>query len=159
MSRASRANGEAFEAALDAYHAHLAARGIAWIRRVGTPVKVLGKTSQDARGRTYFRAAFDGHQGCDFQGYAANGVHIVLEAKSHAGPDAWDSGGISERQWSELVTAEDCGCIAGILLRAWGETRLMSPSELWHHVETVGRRTVRQSDEVGQSIRGVEWWR
>ena len=159
MSRTSRANGEAFEAALDAYHAHLAARGIAWIRRVGTPVKVLGKTSQDARGRTYFRAAFDGHQGCDFQGFTLDGRHIVLEAKSHAGPDAWDSGGISERQWAELVTAERAGCVSVILLRAWVETRVMLPSELRAHVEAAGRRTVRHVDIVGRSIAGVEWWR
>ena len=159
MSRTSRANGEAFEAALDAYHAHLAARGIAWVRRVGTPVKVLGRTSQDSRGRTYFRAAFDGHQGCDFQGFTLDGRHIVLEAKSHAGPDAWDSGGISERQWAELVTAERAGCVSVILLRAWVETRVMLPSELRAHVEAAGRRTVRRVDIVGRSIAGVEWWR
>ena len=36
--RRARDNGESLERALDAYHATLAARGVAWVRRVGAPL-------------------------------------------------------------------------------------------------------------------------
>ena len=168
--RASRSAGESLESRLDAYHAQLSARGVAFVRRVGTPVKVLGKTSKDPRGRTYFRAAFDGFQGADFSGFDAKGRHICLEAKSHAGPGAWDcgidpagdvgaSGAIDGPQWVELRRAESAGAVSLIILQAWGEAWAIRPAALVYHVHKEGRRTVRPTEiaSIGRQLLGVQW--
>lgn len=168
--RTARANGESLESELDAYHADLARRGIAWVRRVGTPVKVLGKVSQGERGRWYFRACFDGRQGCDFQGFDGTGRHVVLEAKSHAGTGAWDCGigpdgsgpdrpGIAPDQWYELLMAEQRGARALVILRAWGGCFALTPDAIIRHVHTAKRRTIRRDeiDNIGRPLFGVRW--
>lgn len=166
--RRARDNGESLERALDAYHATLAARGIAWVRRVGAPVAVLGKVSVDLRGRHIFRAAYDGHQGCDFAGHTAAGLHVVIEAKSHAGDGSWDcgidpdggasgNGALQPRQWLELRRAELTHCGAVIVLRAWGREWHMTPYRLIEHVERVGRRTVRPDEIDAIATRGLQW--
>lgn len=172
QGRAARARGESLELDLDAYHATLAARGLAWVRRVGTPTKVLGKTTVDARGRTCFRAAYTGRQGADFVGQDFSGNHICIEAKSHAGPDAWDSGiappgdavggvGIMPAQWAELCRAAfvPSSAIGLVVLRAWGSTWAIHPAEICAHVIRVGRRTIRpgEASSVGTEIPGVAW--
>lgn len=169
--RVARAAGESLESRLDAYHSQIAARSVAFVRRVGTPVKVLGKTSKDARGRTYFRAAFDGYQGADFSGFDSNGRHICLEAKSHAGTGAWDcgidpsgevgaSGAIDGPQWRELRQAEHSGAVSLIILQAWGEAWAISPHSIDAHARFSGRRTVRPAEvsTIGRRLAGVQWW-
>lgn len=167
--RRARDNGESLERALDAYHATLAARGIAWVRRVGAPVAVLGKVSVDPRGRHIFRAAFDGKQGVDFTGCTREGRHVAIEAKSHAKDVAWDSGidpakwtatgngALQHEQWEELWRVQMQGACAVIVLRAWGGEWCMSPRFLAEHIRKVGRRTVRPDEIDSIAIRGLRW--
>ena len=168
--RTARATGEAFELALDRYHRRLEAEGRAYVRRVGAPIAVLGKVSTDQRGRHIFRAAWDGHQGVDFTGHTAHGVHIAIEAKTHAGPGAWDcgidpsgeaseNGALQGRQWIELRRVELCGGIAFVLLRAWGREWAIPPGRLAAHVQQKGRRTVRPDEIDAIGVRGLEWMR
>jgi len=170
MAGASRTNGEALESALDVYHGHLATQRRAWVRRVGVPVKVLGKPSRGDRGRWYFRACFDGFQGADFVGHDNAGRAIVLEAKSHAGPAPWPSGidgnggvmasgALEHAQWTELLTAEAAGCVVLIILSAWGAVWSMTPLALRTHTATVGRSTVKPNEVqiIARRLRGVEW--
>lgn len=170
LGRAARARGLALEDALDAYHAHLLARGDALVRRVGTPVKVLGKVSHDARGRNVFKAAFDGPQGVDFVGIMRGGYHVAIEAKSHAGDGAWDCGieangeclgrgAIKPAQWAELRSVVALGGCAFVILAAWGSVWRLWPFQICDHVRDSGRRTFRQADmaRFGQ-LTGVEWY-
>ncbi len=169
-ARANRARGESLEQMLDAYHRTLAAQGRAWVRRVGTPVKVLGKVSRDARGRSCFRAAFDGHQGADFVGFDHMGRHICLEAKVHSGAGAWDcgvspdggsgaSGALDGSQWLELVFSESAGATALVILHAWGGWWAIRPCQILKHVSLIGRRTVRPTEieTIGRRLVGVQW--
>lgn len=84
--RASRARGLAWEAQLDAYHAQLRAQGRAVIVRVPTAATVIGRTTQDARGRTGFRAVWAARTGVDFVGGARicgePSVPVAIEAKT-----------------------------------------------------------------------------
>jgi len=166
--RIARATGEAFELALDRYHRQLEAEGRAYIRRVGAPVAVLGKVSRDPRGRHIFRAAWDGFQGVDFTGHTDMGVHIAIEAKTHAGPGAWDcgidpsgeaseNGAIQPRQWVELRRVGLCGGIALIMLLAWGREWAIPPGRLAEHVRQKGRRTVRPDEIDAIGTRGIAW--
>ena len=167
--RTARANGESLELALDAYHRTLAAQGRAFVRRVGAPVSVLGKVSVDKRGRHIFRAAFDGKQGVDFTGHTSGGIHIAIEAKSHAGDGAWDcgidpvrltstgNGALQPDQWEELWRVRQSNGIAVIVLRAWGREWSMSPMYLAEHVKRVGRRTVRPDEIDAFARRGLQW--
>lgn len=167
--RRARDNGESLERALDAYHATLAARGIAWVRRVGAPVAVLGKVSVDPRGRHIFRAAFDGKQGVDFTGCTREGRHVAIEAKSHAGDGAWDcgidpvkwvatgNGALQSEQWEELWRVQQYHGAAVIVLRAWGREWYMAPRPLAEHVQRVGRRTVRPDEIDAIATRGLQW--
>jgi hypothetical protein len=168
--RTARATGEAFELALDRYHRTLEAQGRAYVRRVGAPIAVLGRVSRDARGRHIFRAAWDGFQGVDFTGHTQTGVHIAIEAKTHAGLGAWDcgidptgdaseNGAIQARQWVELRRVELCGGIAFIILRAWGREWAIPPHMLALHGSTKGRRTVRPDEIDAIGFRGLEWMR
>lgn len=168
--RTARATGEAFEIALDRYHRTLEAEGRAYVRRVGAPIAVLGKVSTDPRGRHIFRAAWDGFQGVDFTGHTSRGVHIAIEAKTHAGPGAWDcglnpdgsvseNGALQHRQWLELARVNHCGGIAHIMLRAWGREWAISLDRLSEHVRQKGRRTVRPDEIDAIGIRGLEWMR
>lgn len=169
--KASRDRGESLECQLDAYHRTLAAQGRAWVRRIPTPVKVLGKTSKDKRGRTYFPATFDGRQGVDFAGFDAKGRHIVIEAKVHSGTGAWDcgidpdgsvgkGGALGEHQWAELCAAGLAKCYTRIILQAWGSAWSIPPESLVLHVATVRRRTIWPDEihRVGTRLMGVAWW-
>lgn len=167
----SRTKGERLEQVLDAYHAQLAAQGLAWIRRVGTPTKVLGAVKSDRRGRRVFQAAFDGEQGADFVGIDARGLHVAVEAKTHAGRDAWDSGidpggdaaewgALSSRQWDEVRRAEMLGGTGMVILEAFGRVWSIHPSALVRHVAAAGRRTVRHCEihTFARPLVGVAWW-
>jgi hypothetical protein len=167
-ARAARAHGEAFEAALDAYHAQLARQDLTCVRRVGTPTRVLGPVRPDARGRSCFRACFAGPQGVDFVGHLGDGRAVLIEAKSHAGPGGWDSGidaharsvgapgGLGPEQWGQLRDAERCGAVALIVL-SFGAAgaRTFTPAELVEHVGSECRRTVRPADDLG--VVGWHW--
>lgn len=174
MSLESRVRGEALEEALAAYHAQLAHQRRAWIRRVSTPFRMLTDVTVDRRGRHCFRAAFNGPQGCDFVGHTSAGLHVAVEAKSHAGPASWDCGidpsgrsvdgpGLTAAQWEELVRVEACGGIAVVVLSAWGRAWALTPARIREHVARVGRRTVRfdalaEVDVIGTRLTGVMWW-
>lgn len=169
MAKRHRDAGEAFEASIDSMHAVYAAQGRAWVRRVGTPMKVMGATKKDARGRTVFRACFDGEQGADFVGFLPGGRHVSVEAKSHADRAAWmsgvrgdgslGSGAMGEAQWSELRAVEAAGGLALVLLRAWGAVWAFVPSRLVAHSLAVGRTTVRPEEaaDVGRRLDGLDW--
>lgn len=80
--RTSRARGLAWEAQLDAYHAQLREQGRA----------VIGRTTQDARGRTGFRAAWAARTGVNFVGGARSdgaAVPVAIEAKTCT-TERWD---------------------------------------------------------------------
>jgi hypothetical protein len=171
VGRSARAQGERLEDWLDAYHQTLARDGVAYMRRVGAPISVLGRVSVDKRGRHLFRAAWDGYQGVDFVGHDAGGRHIALEAKTHSGPDSWDcgvdpsgrgveGGALQPRQWRELQLVAGCAGLALIVLQAWDHCYRISPALLAEHVARVGRRTVRPSEveSVGWRLSGVRWF-
>lgn len=172
--RANRAQGLALEEALDAQHAIYAAQGLAHLTRIPTPVTVIGRTTLDARGRACFRACFAARTGVDFVGWARpNGqvVPVAVEAKTHAGDDAWDSGlrpgalfgvgcgGLTIEQAAQMRTYVLAGCHAVIILRAWGATWCIDYEDLATHVDDVNRRTVRPTEigDVGRRLVGVDW--
>lgn len=169
--RRARADGESLEEWLDSYHTRLARAGIAWVRRVGTPVSVLGRVSVDRRGRHIFRAAFDGYQGVDFTGFSSEGRHIVLEAKHHGADGSWDcgispdgravdGGALNARQWDELVRAHAQQCLSLVILRAWDSCWALSVESIEGHVRRAKRRTIQPGEiaQIGRRLRGVEWW-
>ena len=126
--RTSRARGLAWEAQLDAYHAQLRAQGRAVIVRVPTAATVIGRTTQDARGRTGFRAVWAARTGVDFVGGARSSGRLwpcALEAKTctterwdfAAALGAWPVG--PRPQWLELEAMHRLGGSALVLLD-WG---------------------------------------
>ena len=178
--RMSRARGMALEERLDEYHGELLLKGLANIRRVSTPVKVLGPVKADRRGRWVFRGAFDGPQGVDFMGYRMRNpgglrtmaVPMAIEAKTHGGPGSWDSGiepdgtclgngALGLAQWRELCDYQrDAGARAAlVILEAWGEVWEICPVDLVSHVGRVRRRTVRPDEikHIARRLSGVRW--
>ena len=172
--RRSQAKGDALERQLDAYHAQLAAEGRGHIRRVGTPVRVMGPVRHDARGRHGFPATFDGPQGVDFVGFHVLGglpCPTAIEAKTHDGDGAWDcginpdgtvatGGALTAHQWAELC-AYEAACSVGsmVILAAWGRVWLLRPNVIADHVKRAGRRTIRPTEIEGiaDELRGVRW--
>lgn len=172
--RANRAQGLALEDALDAQHAIYAAQGLAHMTRIPTPVTVIGRTTLDARGRACFRACFAARTGVDFVGWARPNGQVVpcaVEAKTHSGDGAWDSGlrpgalfgvgcgGLTIEQAAQMRTYVLAGCHAVIILRAWGATWCIDYEDLATHVDDVNRRTVRPTEvgDIGRRLVGVDW--
>lgn len=130
--RTSRARGLAWESQLDAYHAQLRAQGRAVIVRVPTAATVIGRTTQDGRGRTGFRAVWAARTGVDFVG----GVHpcgetcggaavpVAIEAKTCT-TERWDFAAALVAttapgpQWLELEAMHRLDGLALVLLD-WG---------------------------------------
>lgn len=172
IGRANRARGIALEDALEAQHGLYRAEGRAYLTRVPMPVTVIGRTTVDARGRACFRACFAARTGVDFLGYSGNGigVPVALEAKTHTGGDAWDSGLAHEtghgvggggltREQSEQLEAYDLHGRACIVLSAWGAVWRIDFRDLSRHVCEVRRRTVRpgEVESIGRRLVGVDW--
>ena len=155
--RVSRAVGLDLEERLDAYHATLTD---AHVRRVGTPHRVVGKPA-----RGVFKVAMTGHQGCDFAGWvrlspASLPMPVVLEAKTHDGFDAWSMQAIDEHQRAELHAYAAAGCLALVVLEAWGSGWLFEWARLSGHRAARSRWTVRpdEAETLGRRLRGVAWW-
>jgi hypothetical protein len=174
IGRANRARGVALEDALEAQHGLYRAEGRAFMTRVPTPVTVIGRTTVDARGRACFRACFAARTGVDFVGYigAGIGTPVALEAKTHAGADAWDSGldpgtghgvggGGMTREQSEQLDAYDMHGHAYVILSAWGAVWRIDFHDLARHVYKARRRTVRpgEVESIGRRLVGVDWIR
>lgn len=168
VGRTSRARGLAWEAQLDAYHAQLRAQGRAVIVRVPTAAMVMGRTTQDARGRTGFRAVWAARTGVDFVG-AVSTVHgprpVFAEAKT-CGADLarWDfASALDARtpgpQWADLRAASDVGGVALVLLDwgARGQWR-WAWSELWT-LRDKGAASVTPDDCAARAVRiqGPRW--
>lgn len=172
IGRANRARGIALEDALEAQHGLYRAQGRAFMTRVPTPVTVIGRTTVDARGRACFRACFSARTGVDFVGFVDCGcvTAVALEAKTHTGDDAWDSGlapetgrgvgggGLTGVQ-SEQLEAYSLHGHAYIILSAWGAVWRIDFRDLMQHVCSVRRRTVRPSEieSIGRRLVGVDW--
>ena len=126
--RTSRARGLAWEAQLDAYHAQLRAQGRAVIVRVPTAATVIGRTTQDARGRTGFRAVWAARTGVDFVGGARiagrPSAPVAIEAKTCT-TERWDFAAALGAttspgpQWLELEAVNRLDGFALVLLD-WG---------------------------------------
>jgi hypothetical protein len=170
IGRANRARGVALEDALEAQHAAYRSEGRAFLTRVPTPVTVIGRTTVDARGRACFRACFSARTGVDFIGYVGAGTPVAIEAKTHAGADAWDSGlepktghgvggGGLTREQSEQLEAYSLHGHAYIILSAWGAVWRIEFGDLARHVYQVRRRTVRPGEVefIGRRLVGVDW--
>jgi len=80
--RAARVMGETWEAEIARL---LSVAPGCHVHRIPTPVAVMGKTTQDARGRATFRGAFSARQGVDLAGYITAGdrpMPVAIEAKA-----------------------------------------------------------------------------
>jgi hypothetical protein len=113
--RTSRARGLAWEAQLDAYHAQLRAQGRAVIVRVPTAATVIGRTTQDARGRTGFRAVWAARSGVDYIGGASCGGRL----------------------WPVAIEAKTCTTERWAFAEALGATT--SPGPQWRELEAMNR--------------------
>lgn len=172
IGRANRARGIALEEALELQHGIYRAEGRAFLTSVPTPVTVIGRTTVDARGRACFRACFAARTGVDFVGFVDCGcvTPVAIEAKTHAGADAWDSGldpetgygvggGGLTREQSEQLDAYDMHGHACVILAAWGSVWRIDFRDLARHVYQARRRTVRASEveSIGRRLVGVDW--
>ena len=161
------AHGYALERALTAQHDVYRAQGVADVRQVPTPVTVLGRTLLDKRGRACFRGVFAARTGVDFIGWAKlphYPLPVCLEAKAHLGAESWSISSVSPDQAAQLDLAEHAGCIALVVLAAWGDVWALPWMALDLHRERVGRATLRAAEAgtVGYRCRGydwLEWWR
>lgn len=169
--RASRALGEAWQAALDAQHALYAASGRAVIVRIPTPVLVMSRTATDARGRTTFCAAWSARASVDYVGCLDDGRCVAVEAKATQA-ERWDwasslgaptATGAEGIEWATLRRVYSLGGVAVVLL-AWGARHYVVPwstlrddraqgAASWSHgdmTEAVARGAARR-------IMGADW--
>lgn len=87
--RAARVMGDTWEAEIARM---LAAAHGSHVHRIPTPVTVMGRTTQDARGRATFRACFAARQGVDLAGYIIAGdrpMPVAIEAKAAHVTSRW----------------------------------------------------------------------
>ena len=152
--RAARAHGEALESALDRQHDAYRAAGLADVRKVPTPVQVMGPTRRDARGRTTFPATFAARASCDFEGVLADGRAVRIEAKHREG-DRLRLADVQPQQVDALRWAHDHGAVALLVVRLGGECWCVPAACLW--AEGPKTWTARDMDARGIRLTGLDW--
>jgi hypothetical protein len=135
--RTSRALGLAWQAQLDAYHAHLRVTRAGLMVQVPTEALVMGPTRKDARGRTTFPAAWAARASVDYVGNIVRGgppEPVYLEAKVCT-TERWrfaEALGAAQDgpQWSTLAAADAMDAHA--LVALWWMPPGQSPwGSLW----------------------------
>jgi hypothetical protein len=135
--RTSRALGLAWQAQLDAYHAHL------WVTRAGLMVQVptealvMGATRRDARGRTTFAAAWAARASVDYVGSIVRDAApepVYLEAKVCT-TERWRfaealGAATNGPQWSTLAAA-DAMCAHALVALLWMTAGRTPTAWLW----------------------------
>lgn len=152
--RQARASGEALQDALAAQHGAYLRAGLCDVRAVPTPVKVMGPTRPDGRGRTTFAATFAAKTHVDFMGTLADGRAVLIEAKSRAG-DRLALADVAPQQVDALRWADAHGAVALLVVRLGGAVWCVPAQCLWGD----GPRTwaAAHLDARGTRLRGVDW--
>jgi hypothetical protein len=135
--RTSRALGLAWQAQLDAYHAHLRVTRAGLMVQVPTEALVMGATRKDARGRTTFPAAWAARASVDYVGSVVRDVApepVYLEAKVCT-TERWRfaealGAATNGPQWSTLQAAHEMDAHALVAL-CWVPPRRSSSAWLW----------------------------
>ncbi len=152
--RAARAHGEALEAALERVHDAYRAAGIADVRKVPTPVQVMGPTRRDARGRTTFPATFAARASCDFEGILSDGRAVRIEAKHREG-DRLRLADVQPQQVAALRWADDHGALALLVVRLGADAWAVPAWRLWTCAERSW--TSRHLDGYAARLCGLDW--
>jgi hypothetical protein len=136
--RTSRALGLAWQAQLDAYHAHLRVTRAGLMVQVPTEALVMGATRKDGRGRTTFAAAWAARASVDYVGSVVRDGRpepVYLEAKTCV-TERWNfADALGARvphgpQWSTLAAADAMDAHA--LVALWWMTAGRTPTAwLW----------------------------
>lgn len=136
MSQANR--GKGWEAALDSQHELYTRWRLAYCQRNYPPVKVMGKTTTDRRGRCRFPATWDGVGPPDYTVVAAD-VTFIIEAKqcgsmTQKKPTArWAFSSLQVHQAQQFSQAERQGAVGLILL--WYAPLRRCHAILWRDLE------------------------
>jgi hypothetical protein len=168
--RTSRALGLAWQAQLDAYHAHLRVTRAGLIVQVPTEALVMGPTRKDARGRTTFPAAWAARASVDYVGSIVRGgppEAVYLEAKTCV-TERWrfaEALGAAQNgpQWSTLATA-DAMCAHALVALWWAPDGRVPTAWLWEWavLAELRERGVASVDEAecaawARRINGARW--
>lgn len=162
--RRQRARGESFELALDGQHQAYLRQGMADVKRVPTPAKVLGPTKRDGRGRTTFPACWAAKASADFEGVLRGGRNVRIEAKRRE-HDRIGIADVQPQQTADLARCHDFGGLALVVIRLEvdgapeGGTWVLQASQLWARPQGPRTWTPRHLDELGLRLVGVDWLR
>ncbi len=133
---ARASTGNRAEDIVGALHEACAAAGVAWVRKLPTPMRALGKG----------RAVFTAKSGVDYMGHHADGRAVYVEAKK-CDDDRFYLSKIPQHQRDELDLATSHGCIA-VLVVILGVRRDVYAMPWWH-----ARGLVRIDDEGSHAFR------
>lgn len=143
MSKASSNDGRTFQATLDMICAEYARRGIADIRKVDPPVRVMGTGK-------HRRVIFLANPWLDYHGVLAGGRAVAIEAKSTSAPtlaivpqDSKNSG-IQHHQHQTAMRLEAMGAAVGYLWHFDGRIRIVTPSMV--NAQLLRRKSMRWID-------------
>jgi penicillin-binding protein-related factor A (putative recombinase) len=117
---ARASTGNRAEDVIGAMHEECARWGVAWVRKLPTPMRALGKD----------RAVFTAKSGVDYMGHDASGRAVYVEAKKCAGNRFYLSA-IPKHQREELNRATEHGCIA-VLVVILGTQRAVYALPWWY---------------------------
>jgi len=169
--RTSRALGLAWQAQLDAYHAHLRVTRAGLMVQVPTEALVMGPTRKDGRGRTTFPAAWAARASVDYVGSIVRDAApeaVYLEAKTCV-TERWDfASALGARpphgpQWSTLAAADAMDAHALVALW-WAPEGRVPTAWLWewsrlHALRDRGVASVERNEcpAWAQMMVGAAW--
>lgn len=165
--RSAKVAGDAWERALEAYHARLFASGLALIVRVPTEARVMGSTRVDARGRTTFPACWQSRASVDFVGVAGSQA-VAVEAKT-CSTERWafaqalgapTAGRSADVEWATLAHFHAVGGMAVVALDWNGAQWCVDFADLRAVREAgAGSLSVEQLAPIARRIVGPVWFR
>ena len=101
--------GSAAESLVDRANAQLARLGIAYVRKLPTPMKIIGKTPRG------LLAVHDAKSGVDYIGNTSQGIAVYAEAK-HVSKWSFPLARLETHQLDELRRAQRDGCLAVLVI-------------------------------------------
>ena len=104
--------GRATEDMLNLAHQSMAVRGIAWIRKIPTPIKVLRPMSDGK-----FLAVFSASAGADYVGTLAGGRAVVVEAKELKKGPSLSARRFTVAEVDHLTNTMEAGGLAIVFVR------------------------------------------
>lgn len=110
--------GSAAEGILEQSHAAMARLGIAYVRKLPTPMRIVGKSPRG------LIAVHDAKSGVDYMGHYHDGRAIYVEAK-HISAWSFPMSRLEDHQLAELSRAQLDGCIS-VLVVAIGSRDLVA---------------------------------